>query len=249
VQTSRHGHSLTAQTWTPIWAKCKEAWTIWLRYGTLTVMTTISVPDGRGPDLDVSRPEDGIPLVFWSGIPGSVRQLWSMGGPAVGERARAHGRNCAHAPRVDPRAAACVDEAPPHAVLERGRKQKVARVLGTTLSPWEALMGWIERFTDFVGTKRGLASALHSGDPAYGDLPQHLLDRLEPALQTLLTRAVDGGYARRRYGSRSPHDHRPHLSAGPQRATKLQPAHDRSVLGRTEVGHNSSRRWADRAAS
>jgi AcrR family transcriptional regulator len=71
-----------------------------------------------------------------------------------------------------------------------------AQELGTTLSPWEALMGWIERFTDFVGTKRGLASALHSGDPAYDDLPQHLLDRLEPALQTLLARAVDGGYAR-----------------------------------------------------
>jgi AcrR family transcriptional regulator len=71
-----------------------------------------------------------------------------------------------------------------------------AEDLGTTLSPWEALTGWIERFTDFVGTKRGLASALHSGDPAYGDLPQHLLDRLEPALQTLLARAVDGGYTR-----------------------------------------------------
>jgi AcrR family transcriptional regulator len=73
---------------------------------------------------------------------------------------------------------------------------EAAEVLGTTLSPWEALMGWIERFTDFAGTKRGLASALHSGDPAYGDLPQHLLDRLEPALQTLLARAADGGYAR-----------------------------------------------------
>jgi AcrR family transcriptional regulator len=71
-----------------------------------------------------------------------------------------------------------------------------AEELGTTLSPREALMGWIERFTDFVGTKRGLASALHSGDPAYDDLPQHLLDRLEPALQTLLARAADGGYAR-----------------------------------------------------
>jgi AcrR family transcriptional regulator len=71
-----------------------------------------------------------------------------------------------------------------------------AEELGTTLSPWEALIGWIERFTDFVGTKRGLASALHSGDPAYDDLPQHLMDRLEPALQTLLARAADGGYAR-----------------------------------------------------
>jgi AcrR family transcriptional regulator len=73
---------------------------------------------------------------------------------------------------------------------------EAAEELGTTLSPWEALTGWIERFTDFVGTKRGLASALHSGDPAYDDLPQHLMDRLEPALQTLLARAVDGGYAR-----------------------------------------------------
>jgi len=73
---------------------------------------------------------------------------------------------------------------------------EAAEQLGTTLNPWEALMGWIERFTDFVGTKQGLASALHSGDPAYDDLPEHLLDRLEPALQTLLARAVAGGYAR-----------------------------------------------------
>jgi AcrR family transcriptional regulator len=73
---------------------------------------------------------------------------------------------------------------------------EAAEQLGTTLGPWDALMGWIERFTDFVATKRGLASALHSGDPAYDDLPQHLLDRLEPALQTLLARTVDGGYAR-----------------------------------------------------
>jgi hypothetical protein len=47
-----------------------------------------------------------------------------------------------------------------------------------------------------VGTKRGLASALHSGDPAYDDLPQHLMDQLEPALRTLFARAADGGYAR-----------------------------------------------------
>ena len=73
---------------------------------------------------------------------------------------------------------------------------EAAEELGTTLGPWEALMDWIERFTEFVGTKRGLASALHSGDPAYDDLPQHLLAQLEPALQALLTRAVDGGYAR-----------------------------------------------------
>ena len=83
------------------------------------------------------------------------------------------------------------------AVLQREIDEciEAAESLGSTLGPWDALVGWIERFTDFVGTKRGLASALHSGDPAYDDLPQHLLNRLEPALQTLLARAVDSGYA------------------------------------------------------
>jgi AcrR family transcriptional regulator len=73
---------------------------------------------------------------------------------------------------------------------------EAAEQLGSTLGPWEALTGWVGRFTDFVGTKRGLADALHSGDPAYDDLPQRLLDRLEPALRTLLARAGAGGYAR-----------------------------------------------------
>jgi AcrR family transcriptional regulator len=71
-----------------------------------------------------------------------------------------------------------------------------AEELGITLTPREALTRWIERYMDFVGTKRGLAAALHSGDPAYDDLPQHLLDRLEPALHALLARAADSGYAR-----------------------------------------------------
>jgi AcrR family transcriptional regulator len=71
-----------------------------------------------------------------------------------------------------------------------------AEQLTTALGPWEALTTWIERFMDFLGTKGGLASALHSGDPAYDDLPQRLLDRLEPAFRILLDRAVAGGYAR-----------------------------------------------------
>ena len=71
-----------------------------------------------------------------------------------------------------------------------------AEELATTLDPWEAVVAWIARFTEFVGTKRGLSAALHSGDPAYEGLPQLLLDRLDPALQTLLTRAVTAGSAR-----------------------------------------------------
>ena len=84
------------------------------------------------------------------------------------------------------------------AVLQHEIDECVAAAdeLGTTLSPREALMAWVERFTDFVATKRGLAGALHSGDPAYDGLPDLLLDRLEPALRALLARAADGGYAR-----------------------------------------------------
>jgi hypothetical protein len=67
---------------------------------------------------------------------------------------------------------------------------------GARATPWDALIGWIERFTDFVGTKRGLASALHPSERAYDDLPQLLLDRLKPALHTLLGQAVDGGHER-----------------------------------------------------
>ncbi len=62
--------------------------------------------------------------------------------------------------------------------------------------PWQALTGWLERFQDFVGTKRGLAAALHSGDPAYDGLPEHLLAQVVPALQTLLTAAMAAGQAR-----------------------------------------------------
>lgn len=73
---------------------------------------------------------------------------------------------------------------------------EAAETLGATRGPWDALLGWIERFTDFVGAKHGLAAALHSGDPAYDDLPRLLLDQLEPAFQTLLARAVDREVAR-----------------------------------------------------
>lgn len=41
---------------------------------TLTVMTIITLPDGRFLDVDVSGPEDGVPLVFHHGSPGSVRK-------------------------------------------------------------------------------------------------------------------------------------------------------------------------------
>lgn len=62
--------------------------------------------------------------------------------------------------------------------------------------PTEALTRWLFRLTEFVGTKRGLASALHSGDPAFEGLPAYLMARLEPVLESLLAAATATGEIR-----------------------------------------------------
>src|ERR1700722_18375660 len=41
-----------------------------------------------------------------------------------------------------------------------------APALAAANEPGAALEQWLRRYTEFVGTKRGLAAALHSGDPA-----------------------------------------------------------------------------------
>jgi AcrR family transcriptional regulator len=57
-------------------------------------------------------------------------------------------------------------------------------------SPGEALARWMQRYVDFIAAKRGLAKALHSGDPAFDTLPAYFEKRLRPALGTLLEGAV-----------------------------------------------------------
>jgi Transcriptional regulator len=71
-----------------------------------------------------------------------------------------------------------------------------AAVLASEFSPGEALERWMQRFASFVATKRGLGTALHSGDPAYDALPAYFESRLGPALQTLLDAAVASGEVR-----------------------------------------------------
>lgn len=62
--------------------------------------------------------------------------------------------------------------------------------------PFEALSKWIERYVEFIAAKRGLAAALHSGDPAYEALPAYFDARLRPALQGLLDTAEAKGLVR-----------------------------------------------------
>ncbi|MDQ0645321.1 TetR/AcrR family transcriptional regulator [Microbacterium murale] len=52
--------------------------------------------------------------------------------------------------------------------------------------PPEALRRWTARFAGFVATKRGFASALHSGDPAYQSLPKYFVGTLAPKVQSIL---------------------------------------------------------------
>lgn len=71
-----------------------------------------------------------------------------------------------------------------------------APVLAAEHEPGEALALWMQRYADFIAAKRGLATALHSGDPAYNALPAYFDKRLRPALRALLDAAARAGEVR-----------------------------------------------------
>lgn len=58
--------------------------------------------------------------------------------------------------------------------------------LSSEYPPAEALRRWAQSLARFVATKRGFASALHSGDPAYQPLPAQFLGVLAPRVQSIL---------------------------------------------------------------
>jgi AcrR family transcriptional regulator len=71
-----------------------------------------------------------------------------------------------------------------------------APALTAAYEPGAALAKWLQRYTEFLATKRGLATALHSGDPAFDALPGYFLQRLEPTLGSLLEAATASGEIR-----------------------------------------------------
>ena len=71
-----------------------------------------------------------------------------------------------------------------------------ATVLAAKHEPGEALARWMQRYVDFIAAKRGLAAALHSGNPAYETLPTYFQRRLRPALKNLLEAAAAAGEVR-----------------------------------------------------
>ncbi|HEY0951649.1 helix-turn-helix domain-containing protein [Nocardioides sp.] len=68
--------------------------------------------------------------------------------------------------------------------------------LAATHPPDEALELWLQRYTEFVATKHGLAASLHSGDPAFSALPAYFSEHLGPALADLLGAAERDGSIR-----------------------------------------------------
>ena len=68
-----------------------------------------------------------------------------------------------------------------------------APTLARKYAPADALRRWIERYTGFIATKRGLSAALHSGDPAFDALPAYFEEHLGPALGMLLDAAAAAG--------------------------------------------------------
>jgi AcrR family transcriptional regulator len=84
------------------------------------------------------------------------------------------------------------------AVLRRGIDAcaDAGPALSATHDPATALAQWLDRYTAFVATKRGLATALHSGDPAFHALPGYFWERLGPVLDELLEAAKATGEIR-----------------------------------------------------
>jgi len=84
------------------------------------------------------------------------------------------------------------------AVLRRGIDAcaDAGPALSATHDPATALAQWLDRYTAFVATKRGLATALHSGDPAFDALPGYFWERLGPVLDELLEAAKATGKIR-----------------------------------------------------
>lgn len=73
---------------------------------------------------------------------------------------------------------------------------EAAATLAANYPPFEALAKWMQVYAEFVGTKRGLAKALSSGDPVYAGVFARLDQRLRPAAQNLYEAAVKAGEAR-----------------------------------------------------
>lgn len=143
--------------------------------------------DARPVRADAQRNSDAVleaalAVFATSGVDAPVREIAAKAGVGVGTVYRHFPQRsdlvvAVFRHQVD----ACADAAP---------------ILAAQHPPGEALSLWLQRYAEFIVTKRGLATALHSGDPAFSSLPAYFVLRLRPALQGLLNAAASAGEVR-----------------------------------------------------
>jgi len=73
---------------------------------------------------------------------------------------------------------------------------------GAAHEPAEALAEWLRRYAELLGTKRGSAPALRSGDPACAAPSGYFMAKIGPVLATLLPTAAAAGTVRDDFGAR-----------------------------------------------
>jgi AcrR family transcriptional regulator len=141
-------------------------------------------PTGRRIRADAQRNIDALlaaaATVFaTSGVDAPMREIAAKAGVGVGTIYRHFPQRSDLVAAVFRREVdACADAAPG---------------LAAEHEPVEALARWMQRYAAFIATKRGLAAALHSGDPAFDALPGYFEGRVLPALTSLLATAVTAG--------------------------------------------------------
>lgn len=136
---------------------------------------------------DAARNEDAVlqaakEVFLQSGVDAPVREVAKLAGVGVGTLYRRFPKRSDLIKAVFRREIdACAD---------------AAQDLEETHGPADAVAEWLMLYASFMGTKKGLATALHSGDDAYADLPGYFRERFEPALARLLDRANEANALR-----------------------------------------------------
>ncbi len=141
----------------------------------------------RRPRADARRNGDAVldaaKVVFAaSGVDAPAKEITDLAGVGVGTLYR-------HFPRRSDLVRAVVQR-------EVDACAAAAPALAAAHAPGVALAQWLHRYTAFLATKRGLAAALHSGDPAFDELPGYFMQRLGPTLGSLLDAATASGEIR-----------------------------------------------------
>jgi AcrR family transcriptional regulator len=103
---------------------------------------------------------------FVAGVDAAVREIAEKAGVGVGTVYRHFPQSSDLIGAVFRREIdACADAAP---------------ILADKHEPFEALANWMQRYAAFIATKRGLAPALHSGNPAFEPLRAYFEQRVSP---------------------------------------------------------------------